>query len=68
MKAIRKPQAESEGSAFDAVEWTRQRRDEMYEATRDMSANALIAYVRRTATTAENPRASTEFNPHGARS
>jgi hypothetical protein len=63
MTAIRKPRPESAKATFDAVEWTRQRRDEMYEATRDMSAADLIAYVRRAAAAAERPPASTERGP-----
>ena len=40
-----------EAKAIDAVGLVRQIRDELYEKTRDMTADELIAFYRRHATT-----------------
>jgi hypothetical protein len=56
MKAIRNQQAEIDRkSDFDALAWTRRRRDAMYEATRGMSVEELVAYVRKAAAPASGP-------------
>jgi hypothetical protein len=62
MKAIRKPRADDDSAHFDAVAWTRQRRDAMYAETRDMSPEELVVYVRHVASR-EDPPSSGSSRP-----
>ena len=51
-------------SDFDAVAWTRRRRDAMYEATRGMSVEELVAYVRKVAAPVSgSSKAASESDP-----
>ena len=56
MKVTRNQQVEMDPeNDFDALAWTRRRRDAMYVATRGMSVEELVEYVRKAAAPVSGP-------------
>jgi hypothetical protein len=55
MEAERKERTKADAADFDEGAWTRLRRDAMYETTKGMSAEELVAYVRQVAAFESDP-------------